>query len=143
MTSLPRRTILKSIAYGSALSVGGLSAVAFANSDISETNNTIEKEALQTITLFNQSDKTIVLDASQPVSIEQVNSWVVVKINKASENQNVQQTLSLASGQRLPFTIDSELAPLLKSTGDYIVITNEFTALNNMIPITTHDALVA
>jgi len=136
-----RRTFLKGAAYTSALSIGGLSSLAFANSDSSK------RDMHKTVTLFNQSDKTVALDAWQPVSLEKVNGWVVVKINKASEQvaseTSNEQVVTLAAGQRLSFAIDSELAPMLKETGDYIVITNEYSALNNMVPISTYDTLVA
>ena len=134
-----RRHFLKGAAYTSALSIGGLSSLAFATSSGAIKQNSKNKE---TLTLFNQSDKTVTLDALQPVSLEQVNGWVVVKINKHSE-QSTGKAISFAAGQRLSFAIDAELAPKLKDSGDYIVITSEFSVLNNMIPITTYDAMVA
>lgn len=132
-----RRKLLKGIAYGSALSVGGLSTVVFANSVTPKSG--VDKE---TVTLFNQSDKTINLDASNPVSLEQINGWVVVNINKQAE-QSTANAISLAPGQQHSFAVDAVLAPMLGVTGDYIVITSEFTALNNMIPISTVDVAIA
>jgi hypothetical protein len=135
-----RRQFIKGAAYTSALSIGGLSSLAFATGS---TSTMLDKE---TITLFNQSDKTVTLDALQPVSLEQVNGWIVVKINKASgrsSNTNTGQVISLAPGQRQSFAINTELAPILKNSGDYIVISSEFSVLNNMVPITTYDAMVA
>ena len=141
--TLSRRSFLKGAAYTSALSIGGLSNLAFATGKLCENTRA---ETLPRVTLFNKSDKTVVLDAWQPVSLEKVNGWVVVKINKAeelsSEASNL-QTISLAAGQKSSFAIDSELAPMIKETGDYIVITNEYSALNNMVPVSTYDTLVA
>ena len=137
MLDQSRRKLLKGIAYGSALSVGGLSTAAFANS------LTVKHDAnKETVTLFNQSDKTINLDASKPVSLKQVNGWVVVNINKLDE-QSTEKTISLAPGQQHSFAVDAVLAPMLGVTGDYIVITSEFTALNNMIPISAVDVAIA
>ena len=139
--TLSRRNFLKGAAYTSALSIGGISSLAFASS---KTN--VSPETLPTVTLFNQSDKTVSLDAWKPVSLEKVNGWVVVKINKADELRSDtanQQTITLAAGQKLSFAVDSELAPLLKDSGDYIVITNEYSALNNMVPVSIYDTLVA
>lgn len=139
--TLSRRNFLKGAAYTSALSIGGLSSLAFATGKTDAI-----PETLPTVTLFNQSDKTVSLDAWKPVSLEKVNGWVVVKINKAEElksDMTNQQTITLGAGQRLSFAVDSELAPLLKDSGDYIVITNEYSALNNMVPISTYDTLVA
>ena len=79
---------------------------------------------------------------TKPVSLELVNGWVVVKINKQTD-QRTGKAISLAAGQRQSFAIDAKLAPMLKDSGDYIVITSEFSVLNNMVPITTYDSMVA
>ena len=134
-----RRHFLKGAAYTSALSIGGLSSLAFATGASANQQKTLAKE---TITLFNQSAKTVTLDALQPISLEQVNGWIVVKINKHTE-QSTGQAIRLAAGQRQSFAIDAKLAPMLKESGDYIVITSEFSVLNNMVPITTYDSMVA
>ena len=137
-----RRNFLKGAAYTSALSIGGLSSVAFATN-----GNTKTLGSTSTVTLFNQSDKTVALNAANPVNVDKVNGWVVVKINKASEQSildiNMDEIITLSAGQKLEFDVDSELAPMIKDVGDYIVISNDYSALNNMIPISTYDALVA
>lgn len=132
MFNQSRRKLLKTLAYGSALSIGGLSTATIAAS----TNQEITHSGKQTITLFNQSDKTVSLDASQPVDYQKVNGWAVVNINKAETQAT---SLQLAAGERATFTVKSELASHLNTTGDYIVITNEFSTLNNMIPVSTID----
>lgn len=139
-----RRHFLKGATYTSALSLGGLSSLAFATEGKFKANL---DNASTFITLFNQSDKTVALDASNPVSLEKINGWVLVKIKKASEQNildlNMDEIITLSAGQQLPFTIDSELAPLIKESGDLIVITNEYNALNNMVPVSIYDALVS
>ena len=55
-----RRHFLKGVAYTSALSIGGLSSLAFATGTCAKQQKTLDKE---TLTLFNQSDKTVTLDA--------------------------------------------------------------------------------
>ncbi len=74
-------------------------------------------------------------------SLELLNGWAVVKINKHLGSN--EQAFSLAPGQRQSFAVDSVLAPMLGTTGNYIVITSEFTALNNIVPISTVDVAVA
>jgi len=141
--SLTRRNFLKGAAYTSALSIGGVSSVAFATC----ANKSHMSASTSSVTLFNQSDKTVALDASQPVNLKKVNGWVVVEINKASDesimNLKTDEIITLTAGQQLAFEVDSELAPMLKESGDYIVITNEYNALNNMVPVSTYDSLVA
>ncbi len=140
---LTRRNFLKGAAYTSALSIGGVSSVAFASC----ANKSQMSASTSSVTLFNQSDKTVALDASQPVNLKKVNGWVVVEINKASDdsimNLKTDEIITLTAGQQLAFEVDSELAPMLKESGDYIVITNEYSALNNMVPVSTYDTLVA
>ena len=150
--NLSRRTFLKGAAYTSALSIGGISSLAFATSakpvtDTAQVDMT-QIDTDNSVVLFNQSDKTVALDASKPVDLQMVNGWVVVKINKASEqnvlNLETNAIISLSPGQKQTFVVESELAPMLKETsGDYVVITNEFSVLNNMVPISTYDTLVA
>ena len=139
-----RRNFVKGAAYTSALSIGGLSSLAYATGG---NKVSIESASTSSVTLFNQSDKTVALDASRPVSLEKVNGWVVVKINKASEQSildvNTDEIITLSAGQKLDFAVNSDLAPMLKDSGDYIVITPEYSALNNMVPVSTYDAMVA
>lgn len=135
-TSFSRRKFLKGAAYASALSVGSASALSAANA-MSSQPTTTKSTAASTVTLMNQSNRAIVLDATQPVTLEKVHGWVVVKINKAPANG-----IALAAGQQGSFTVDSELAPALKDTGGHIVITNEYSELDNMVPMATYDVVV-
>lgn len=144
--TLSRRSFLKGAAYTSALSLGGLSSLAFG-----ESTNTkqyiISGSDTSRVTLFNQSAKSVALDASQPVSLEKVNGWIVVKINKAPEQGyselSASGAITLASGESRSFAVDAELAPMLIETGGEIVITNEYSTLDNMVPIATYDTKVA
>ena len=138
--TITRRSFLKGTAYTSALSVTGLSGIALAQS-ADPKQYIVSGSGSPAVTLFNQSAKTVALDASQPVSLEKVNGWVVVKINKATEQST--SDITLAAGQSRSFAVDAELAPMLIETGGDIVITNEYSTLDNMIPITTYNAMVA
>ena len=133
-----RRNFLKGAAYTSVLTAGGISSVALAADALTSASKTTDKE---TVVLFNQSGETVKLDATQPVSLELLNGWAVVKINKHLGSD--EQAISLAPGQRHSFAVDAVLAPMLSTTGNYIVITSEFTALNNIVPISTVDVSVA
>ena len=110
-TNASRRKFLKSAAYASALSVGGLSGLAAASSSVTKPQLANENTP-SAITLFNQSAKTVALDAQRPFHFEKVNGWLVVKVNKAAGST---QALNLESGQQLTFAADAELAPMLNS----------------------------
>jgi hypothetical protein len=139
--TITRRSFLKGAAYTSALSMGGFASVALANPDAPK-EYIVSGGAVSAITLFNQSAKTVALDASKPVSLEKVNGWVVVKINKASQ-QGSSDITTLLPGQKLSFAVDADLAPMLTETGGEIAITNEYSALDNMVPIATYNSMVA
>ena len=110
-----RRNFLKSAAYTSALSVGSLSGVAMAANSafsIDDASNSSKSDNKETVILFNQSDETVELDAANPVTLELLNGWAVVKINKQTESN--QPSIRLAPGQRQGFSVDSVLGPLLE-----------------------------
>lgn len=142
--TLTRRTFLKGAAYTSALSLGSLSGVALAKpASATQSNagqsNGAAASGLMAVTLANQSDRAVMLDARQPVQLEEVNDWVVVKINKAQTSlaqPGAGQQISLAPGQQGSFTVDAAVAPALNAGGAYIVISNEFSPLDNVVPLT-------
>lgn len=144
--TLTRRSFLKGTAYASALSVGGLSGIASANpatltQGVASNSNTASTSGgLLAITLSNNSGKAIALNPQQPVSLEKVSGWVVVKINKASTLDSSEimpgQQMSLAAGQACSFPVDAEVAPMLAAANANIVITDEFSSLDNMVPVT-------
>ncbi len=149
--TLTRRTFLKGAAYTSALSFGSLSGMALADSvspkqGTSSQANRTAASGLLAVNLSNQSDGIVALDARQPVSLEKVNGWVVVKINKAKPGTDdvvTGQHINLAAGQQCTFVVDAEVAPMLIAASTDIVITNEYSALDNMVPVTLAHTLVA
>ncbi len=145
LNTVTRRHFLKGATYLSALSAGGLSSMALANS-VNPNQDIVGGSSAATVTLLNQSNRAIVLDAGRPVSLEKVQGWVVVKINKNPEIGSTQTTngngITLAAGQQRSFAVDPELAPALKETGGHIIITNEYSALDNMVPMATFDVVV-
>ena len=109
--SLSRRNFLKGAVYTSALSIGGLSGAALAGS--ATPNQFIVTDTTSaSVTLMNQTAKPVALDATQPVSIEKINVWMVVKVNKATDIGSG-QILNLEAVQDLSLSIDAELAPMM------------------------------
>lgn len=148
--TLTRRTFLKGAAYASALSAGSFSGLSLAKSitpkqDGVSKSGMVGEGGLMAVTLSNQSDEMVTLDAGQPVSLEKVNDWVVIKVNKAKSDTDVSmgKQISLAAGQECSFPVDAEVAPALNAGGAYIVITNEFSPLDNLVPVTHANAAFA
>ena len=135
MSEQSRRKFLKSAAYASALTVGSLSGLSLAQAASPQQDNL--NSAVSTVTLLNQSKQSVTLDAVQPLSVEQVHGWVVLKLNKTQ-----QPGILLAAGQHRSFSVDAELALSLKDPASHIVITNEHNALDHMVPMATYDVVV-
>ena len=112
--TLSRRHFLKGAVYTSALSIGGLSAAALASS-VTPNQYIVNETTSASVTLLNQGATTIALDANQPVSLEKINGYVVVKVNKASAAGSAHK-LNLKAGQNLSLALDTELAPLLTTS---------------------------
>ena len=138
-SNVSRRHFLKGTAYLSILSVGGASSAALA---IGENQSHATAISSPSVTLSNQSDKVVFLNASQPVSLESVNGWVVAAINKATD-ESAGHVLTLNPGQERAFQVDAVFAKFLKKGDDRVVITNEYSAVSNMIPIFTYDEQLA
>ena len=130
--SLSRRQFLKGAAYASALSVGGLSVSSLSSAAFAGSSK---------VTLLNQGNKTVALDAAQPISLEKLDGWVAVKLNMATETNNG-QWITLAVGEQRSFTVDSDLVPALKKAGGHIVITSEQAVFDKMVPMATFDVVV-
>lgn len=142
--TLTRRKFLKGAAYASALSIGAVSTALASVSSVRPQQGMTNGTSASTVTLLNQSNRSVVLNAAQPVSLEKVHGWVVVKINKVPQQDfaETSNSITLSAGQQRSFAIDSELAPALQETGGHIVITNEYSALDNMVPMATYDVVV-
>ena len=141
--TVSRRHFLKGAAYASALSVGGLSSLAAASSASTKQHMTDTSEMpASTITLSNQSAKTVALDAKHPISLEKVNGWVVVKVNKASATSPA-QTLNLEAGQQLSYVVGSGLAPRLASGHQHRIGGQTVFVSEDNFPASVYNAAIA
>jgi len=155
-----RRNFLKGAAYTSALSVGGLSSVAYAmggpssvkakgTSAIAENNISVMQQQMlhkETVSLFNNSDETIMLDALKPVSIERANGSLIVRPNVIdAATPALTGMIMMHPRQRISFDIQTtggifssaEVADISKLEGQQMHITSEHSAFNKLIPVTS------
>jgi hypothetical protein len=162
MFNQSRRTLLKGMAYGSALSVGGLSSVAYA---LSSSKNTLAKIntpgcALPTcdisimqrqtfgkeiVTLVNHTNDVVTLDSITPVGLEHVNGSLMVKVNKVDDG-----VLSIQAGERLTFEVEAisanffnEVVPVPNVLAGHLKISSDHAAFNGIIPVTVFDSQAA
>ena len=154
-----RRNFLKGAAYTSALSIGGLSGVVYAfggdttddkvsSVDISESNISVMQQKMlhkETVSLFNNSDEPIMLDALKPINIERVNGSLVVKPNVIATGAPAYTgMIMMHPSQRISFDIQTtggifssaEIADVSKLEGQLMHITSEHSAFNKLIPVT-------
>ena len=140
-----RRRFLKGAAYVSALSVGGISSVAFAtkksavidgtatlNTDIlrksdvfSNTDIRIIQETLldrEKVTLINQSGKLQMLDARQPISLHQANGQLIVTVNQ-NDVDAVNGMVLMSPNERFTFDVKA-IGIDVSETKDLPTLTN-------------------
>jgi len=161
LSNQSRRNFLKGAAYTSALSIGGLSSIAFATSNdneihasdsvnLTDSNISVMQQQMlhkETVSLFNNSDEAITLDALHPVTIERFNGSLVVKPNLIDSNAFCGMIMMLPR-QRISFDIQTtgglfssaEIAEVSKLDGQQLHITSEHAAFNKLIPVARHDA---
>jgi len=157
---------LKGAAYTSALSVGGLSSFAYAMGgdasvntapDVGIIDNNIsvmQQQMLhkETVSLFNNSDEPIMLDALKPVTMERVNGSLVVKPNIIEVGASAfTGMIMMHPRQRISFDIQTtggafssaEIADVSMLDGQLMHITSEHSAFNKLIPVTSPNVVEA
>lgn len=154
-----RRNFLKGAAYTSALSLGGLTSLAYAAEHLDGTKTTtlnksaeladsgisvIQQKTLhgETVTLINHSDKMVMVDALKPITLEQVNSSLVVKVNQI-ESEAVNGMIAISPSERISFEIkavgedltNAKILPLANLNGNHLQITSEYSIFNRIVPV--------
>ena len=150
------RHFLKGAAYVSALSVGGLSSLAFASKNATaldksadfNTDNGIKiiQETLfdrEKVTLINQSGKLQFLDVRQPISLQQRNGSLIVKVNQ-NDAEAVNGMVLMSPNQRFTFDVKaigidvsntSDLPALTNLAENQLQISSENSVFNRIVPV--------
>lgn len=141
-----RRTFLKGAAYTSALSVAGVSSLAFVlnkNKDkLEDKTASFNKGKVETVYLLNNSDQTITLDASFPVIIERVEGTLTAKPNLIDANSNNGMVMMMPH-QRISFEVQTkngvtsgvEIADISKLYDQQLQMTSIYPTFNTVIPV--------
>ena len=159
MINQSRRTILKGLGYGAALSATGLAgsaAMALApaaqnkaiSSSLPSCDITIYQQqsvGKEIVSLMNLSHKTVTLDSITPVGLEHVNGSLVVKLNQVADG-----AITLQPGERLSFEIeaqsnqsDNDDLQIPNVLAGHLRIKSDHPAFNGIIPVTVFDGQVA
>ncbi|GAA0406340.1 hypothetical protein GCM10009133_13730 [Cocleimonas flava] len=154
-----RRNFLKGAAYTSALSLGGLSGLAYAAKSTAAGKMTSTKASAfmansgisimqqktltgETVTLINQTDKIVMLDALKPVSLEQFNGSIIVRVNQI-ESEATNGLIAISPSERITFDIKSldfneSYAGALQSSHtdqNHVNISSEHSIFNRVVPV--------
>ncbi len=162
LSNQSRRTFLKGAAVTSALSIGGVSSIAFAGSSASK--KIAEGSALPTcdisimrqqtlgkemVSLFNHTDKVVTLDSITPIGLEHVNGSLQVKVNKVGSHSQ-QDVVRLKAGERLSFEVEAisennsvDSLPVPNVLAGHLKISSDHPAFNGIVPVTVFDSQVA
>ena len=154
-----RRNFLKGAAYTSALSLGGLSGLAFAakttgadnaasvqaSARLTGTNISIMQHKTltgETVRLINNSNKMIMLNAQQPISLKQFNGSLIVKVNEI-ESEAFNGMIAVSPSERISFDIKSvgseytnlNAFPVANSDENHLQISSEHSIFNRVVPV--------
>jgi len=154
-----RRNFLKGAAYTSALSIGGISSLAFANSnnstnfnkgnqqELTDSNISIMQQQMldkETVTLFNHGDSPVLLDSQKPIQLEQVNGSLVVKVNQVNTDDAAFNGLvQISPRERITFDIttlsadfsNSDIFPIPTLAGHDMLLSSEHGAFNKVVAV--------
>jgi hypothetical protein len=149
-----RRNFIKSATYTSLLSLGGLSSLAVAVNDTAPLKKSAEvsKSSIrviqqkmlgrESVTLINQSNKLLMVDALKPISLEQVNGSLVVKVNQI-ESEAFNGMVAISPSERITFDIkeigadftNTDVLPLTDLARNHLKISSEHSIFNRIVPV--------
>ncbi len=153
MINQTRRQLIKTLGYGMALTAGGISTLAMAESNAELTKATAlptcdisicqqQTNGKEIVSLMNLTKKSITLDAITPVGLEHINGSLVVKLNNVSDG-----AVTIKAGERFTFEIEAisekqkynELQ-IPNVLAGHLKIKSEHPAFNGIIPVTVFDS---
>ncbi|MGK0269723.1 MAG: hypothetical protein ACI88H_000355 [Cocleimonas sp.] len=151
-----RRHFLKGAAYASALSIGGVSSLAFAaknntivnnSADLSSNNGikVIQKTLFdrESVTLINESGKLQQLDARQPITLLQTDGSLVVVVNQ-NDAKAVNGMVLMSPNERFTFDVKAigidlsntnNLPALTNLAENQLQITSQHSVFNRIVPV--------
>ena len=143
-----RRRLLKGAAYISALSMTGLSSLAFANKgkilDHSDIKIIQEKRGdSERVTLINQSNKLQMLDACRPISLHQIDGEFVVSVNQ-NDAEAVNGMVLMSPNEQFSFDVKaigievadaSDIPTLTNLAENQLQIVSEHSVFNRIVPV--------
>ncbi|RTZ66690.1 MAG: hypothetical protein DSZ29_02425 [Aquificaceae bacterium] len=132
MIDQTRRKLLKTIAYGTALSatVASSASIAFTTSE-NIVNDAIpainifqqQSDGKEIVSLMNLSNEAIILDKNTPVSLKNINNSLMVSLNAANESTGI----TVEAGERFAFEVET--------VANYAKLSSDHAAFNGVMSI--------
>ena len=152
MINQSRRTLIKTLGYGLALTAGGASTLAMASVKTSKASSALpscdisicqqQTNGKEIVSLMNLTGKPVTLDAITPVGLEHVNGSLVVKLNNVSDG-----AIKIEAGERFSFEVaaigeDQRYNELQipNVLAGHLSIKSDHPAFNGIIPVTVFDS---
>lgn len=166
MFNQSRRSFIKVVAYGSALSIGGLSSLAIANNSKAAGKTLFEGTALPTcdislsqnqiigteiVTLNNHTNCDVTFNSISGAGLEDINKHLAVKVNKLGKHAN-QSVVTLTPGEQLSFVVAAVCADEYGNANNknlfipnvlagQLKVSSDHPAFNGVIPLTVFETV--
>ena len=166
MSNQTRRTFLKGIACGSALSIGGLSSLVMAKTN-KQTLDTVAKGAglptcdiqllpeqhigSEVISIFNHTNTNVSFNNITPIGLENTNKYLTIKINKLGKHADLSK-VTLAPNEEMRFVVSAISSDNQGNTkhnssvaipnvlAGKLQVNSDHQAFNGIIPVTVFDS---
>ena len=156
MINQSRRTLLKSLAYGTVLATGVTSSAAWAMGQTKVTKGSalptcdisilqVQSNGKEIVSIMNFTDKVVTLDEITPVGLEHINGSLRVKLNSVKEG-----AIAIQPGERFTFEVEAisanlitEKDPIPNVLAGHLKISSEHPAFNGIIPVTVFDSQIS
>jgi len=153
MINQSRRTLLKSLAYGTVLAAGATSSAAWALSQTKVTKGSalptcdisilqVQSNEKEIVSIMNFTDNVVTLDEITPVGLEHINGSLRVKLNSVKDG-----AIAIQPGERFTFEVEAisanlitEKDPIPNVLAGHLKISSEHPAFNGIIPVTVFDS---
>jgi len=165
MSNTTRRTFLKGLAYGSALSLGGLSSLAIAKSNSQHSSagaglpscdiHLLPTQHIGTeiLSLFNHTDKNVTIESITRHNLDD-NKYLAIKVDKLG-NHSGQNTVTLTPGETMEFVVaaissdnygntsSDGSVPIPNVLAGQLKVNSDHLDFSGIIPVTVFDSQAA
>ena len=164
MSNTTRRTFLKGLACGSALSIGGLSSIAMAAKSSNKASTMgaalpscdihllpTQNIGSEKLSLFNHTDKNVTIENITRHNLDGVNKFLAIKVNKLGKHSG-QNSVTLSPGETMEFLVaaissdnygnnsTNSSVSIPNVLAGQLLVNSNHQEFNGIIPVTVFDS---